>query len=212
MLYLYILIGIFGLASVTTLIVSWIIEAKKSRISKEIMRPDVLMDYEKRLGKFLESNQISRREGLMQLCQKLNAQIETVPSIDRHLNGAEAVIDYSENGYVVHVAENLGLKQRRFAIAHEIGHVVMGDKLPVKRNGHGIFIRSKDEQIRDYIAAAILLPRDKFSQLLAEKQFYSLGTKGKNEFIATVSEEFDVDESVVIKRIKECKLLAEIPS
>ncbi len=212
MLYVYILIGIFGLACIITMIVASIIEAKKSRISKEIMKPDVLMDCEKKLGEFLESNKISRREDLLRLCQSLNVQIETVPPINRHLNGAEAVIDSSENGYIVRVAENLGVKQRRFAIAHEIGHVVMGDELPVKRNGHGIFIRSKDEQIRDYIAAAILLPRDKFSQLLAEKRFYSLGTKGKNEFIATVSEEFDVDESVVIKRIKECKLLAEIPS
>lgn len=221
MLYFYILISIFSIASIITSIVTIIIEIKKSKVSQAIMKPDILMKYERILDNYLKSKEISLQDDmtnsqkvdLMKLCQSLNIEVRKKPRMNTRLNDVEAEINHSENGsYVVNVAENLSLKQYRFAIAHEIGHVVMGDNLPVKRNGHGIFIRSEEEQIRDYIAAAILLPMDMFSKQIENAKFYSLEDKQKKEFIATMSEMLDVDESVVIKRIKECKLLAEARS
>ncbi len=203
-------------AALITILTACIIEIIKTKISKEIMTQANLEIYEKWLDDYLSTKKISR-DDLLDICKgqkkdddgaPLRINIEEIPLLDKKLKGGEAVIDNDgEGGYTVYVADNLSTKSNRFAIAHEIGHVVMGDPLPVGRKGHGLFIRSKDEQIRDYIAAAILLPMEEFSNLIEQANYELLDKKGKMKFIETLSDEREVDREVIMKRIIEYKTI-----
>ena len=206
--YLYILLGILGVAIVITIIVTLAIEYTKRKIYKEVNTKENLLRCEDILAKYIEDNGIAEID-YDAICEKVSLEIKEVSQFSKKLGGAEAVIDKNgQNGYIVHVADNLDEKKNRFAVAHELGHVIMGDALPVGRKGHGIFIRSKEEQLRDYIAAAILLPFKEFNKLLNEAEYFTSNEKQKLKFIDDISQSRKVDRELVIKRIMECKIMA----
>ena len=213
--YMYILLGIIGvvivIAVVATIIASFSVGRKKESILKEISKKESLEGYEKTLKDFLGDNKISS-SNLNTICEALKIRIFMVSQFNLKLGGAEALIDNNPHGdgYDVYVADNLDEAKQRFAIAHEIGHIVMNDTLPVGRKGHGIFLRSQSEQIRDYIAAAILLPCDEFKTMMTEANYDGLDEEQKEKFIDRVALERTVDKELVLKRIQECQILNSV--
>lgn len=208
MLYIYILLGICGGSMILAAIVAIIFKIKRILQSKEIFTKDKIQEYEQDLKKYLEEYDVADFENLEQLCELREIDIINEPQTSKLLKGREAVV-YEENGhYKVYVDDCLNESHKRFAIAHEVAHVVKGDApLPAWRDEHKFLMRSAKEQIRDYIAAAILLPMDEFGRILQASNYSQKSKKEKMIFIETISKTKKVEMDVVIRRIKEYNIL-----
>ncbi len=96
----------------------------------------------------------------------------------------------------------------RFVIAHELAHymtekekgnkVVFAEKVKI----HGEK-KSKDEQKMDYIAAAILVPKNILSIVLQSLNFKDCDESIKPLFISSLASSFKVSSSVMKRRIEE---------
>lgn len=208
MLYVYILLGICGATIVITLITATIVECVKVVQSKKLFSKEKIQEYENSLEQYFIDNQLSSDDSLEELCKLNDIKVIETPQTSKKLKGREAVVYEENKKYVIYVDECLNKKHKRFAIAHEFAHIVKGDKpLPAARDGHSLLMRSPTEQVRDYIAAAILLPMDEFETMFKNAEYDKCDKKGKQKFIEQVSTLKCVETDVVIRRIIEYKTL-----
>ena len=123
------------------------------------------------------------------------------------IKDANAIISSKQSdGYnYVDFSKNLSEIDKRYAFAHECGHVLNGDLIPnTKQFGHG---KPESEQRADYAAAAIIMPIGKVERILKDMRFEELNSKEKKNIILKMTQMFQVTESSAIKRINEVRLL-----
>ena len=112
----------------------------------------------------------------------------------------------------VYVKKSLSSDKRHFALTHELMHIIYKpeelDEKPLGRNIHLIFrIRDDEEQVRDYMAASLILKKDVFWKELEERHFFALAPKQRKEFVFDVAQRYDVEPSMVFRRINELKVI-----
>lgn len=208
MLYVYILLGICGAAIIITLIIATAVECAKVVQCKRLFSKEKIQEYEQDLKQYFINNELSNNKSLEELCRLNDIIVVEMPQTSKRLKGREAVVYEEGDNYKIYVDECLNEKHKRFAIAHEYAHIIKGDKpLPAARDGHGFLMRSPTEQVRDYIAAAILLPMDEFKELFENANYDKCDKKGKQKFVEQVSTLKCVETDVVIRRINEYKTL-----
>ena len=146
------------------------------------------LDDDTELDVFAQAIHVKEGKALKRINNR--AQIK-LPSIDGFM-----YVDYSSK--LSHV-------DRRFALAHECGHVLNHHPIPnTQQLGHG---KPENEQIADYTAAAIIMPKNRVVTFLHDTHYDEMSTRQKKKLISKMCKQFDVSESSAIKRIKEVKML-----
>ena len=129
-------------------------------------------------------------------------------SIDK-MREAEARIEqfYKENKLkkgteILEVAKVFKVeKDKSFAFAHEVAHLLNGDEVPATRpSGRN---KSEIEQLADYTAAALLMPLDAVYNCLEKKNYSKISVNKKTKVIRELCSEYRVSEVIVMRRIKE---------
>lgn len=112
----------------------------------------------------------------------------------------------------VHIRKFLSDSQRTFTLAHELTHIIYKpEQLSEEiqgRSPHSIFFkRDENEQIRDYMAAALILPKDEFWNRLCSINYFDATQQQRQEFVCQVALEKSVSTLLVFRRIKELQII-----
>lgn len=169
---------------------------KVERISKRTI--------EQKIREIFREFGIKCYENITALATLIGFKVGESDNIDDYDDGF-IYISEDKGKKVIGVNSNRSLKQKRFIVAHELGHYF----LHYNENNNSLFAfrenrKGKDfrENEADYFAACLLMPADIFSQkyisLKKSKMRYS-----EQEIIDELSDIFCVTNESVIRRIKE---------
>lgn len=191
--YSIVFLSVFSFAFICTIAYSII----KIHISQKYFNKNCLRLYEQSL----ENYSFCMDDNVDQIAQKMNKRIQY-----KRIK-AEAYID-EQNPNVINVNESLSDEQKNFAITHELGHILRGYDSRAARNRKNIFSRlSPEEQICDYYAAAILLPKDDLKRKMDEANYNKLNEDSQADFVKKIADEKCIVDDVVYRRIDEINLL-----
>lgn len=177
---------------------------------------DEIKKWEDELNGFFSSLDYQRKANIdiTDLCNKLGFEVYSLDLsefIDESIERVDGVILVEGDYKVIGVNDKLNPQDSRFVVAHELSHYI-------SENGNIHFAfrdklnpgNQKDahENKMDYMAAAILVPREKFKPYLDAfgiKNIRDIKTVEKNysEFVKTFSAVFRVCQDVIIRRVVE---------
>jgi len=188
--------------SVLTITLNLILFYKKSKSRLSWYSKENLVEYEGKVREFLMQKQFSNELSVLEMVEKIGYSVkrEKLPFFT----------DAEKLGCSIVLSDRLNTQESKFCVAHELAHLVFKDPEDVKltREAHSFKLRSPEEQIRDYVAAALLLPADILDKEMEHADFKNLNSQGKERFINMVSKKYVVNEQLVLRRIQEVKLLA----
>ena len=167
---------------------------------KKYMSKTQLEEYENLLSSFLQQKKIEEGSNIFDIVKKLGYELQEKEKLE---NGHEA----EKINTTIYIDKNLSYKEKNFGIAHEIAHDVRGDVASAARATHTFRLRSIEEQICDYIAAALILPYADMKKRLDMVNYESISRKDKIRFITALADEKNISEEVVIRRINEIRVL-----
>ena len=183
-----------------TIVVNVLLIIARERASKEYFSKEHLEEYETKIKSFLEKFDIAEGADIVEIVSKIGFELKEKDKLDNH-HEAE------KDGNTILVDKTLSIRAKKFGIAHEIAHVIKGDEEPAARTPHSFKPRNKDEQICDYIAAALLLPLSDMNERLRKVDYESRSKKERLRFIVDLADEKNVSKEVVIRRINELRIL-----
>lgn len=112
----------------------------------------------------------------------------------------------------IYIRRFLPADRLHFALAHELMHVIykpeeLEDK-SLSRDIHSFFKeRDESEQTRDYMAASLILQKDTFWDEIVKADYFDLPVKERKEFAFQAAQKYNVEPSVVFRRISELKVI-----
>lgn len=114
----------------------------------------------------------------------------------------------------VYIRKALPSDRRHFALAHELMHIIYKqeelDHRPLGRDIHLLFkARDESEQIRDYMAASLILQKDSFWRELMDAQYFSSSPKDRKDFVYRSAQKYNVEPSMVFRRISELNVIMQ---
>lgn len=114
----------------------------------------------------------------------------------------------------VYIRKTLPSDRRHFALAHELMHIIYKqeelDTHPLGRDIHLLFkIRDESEQIRDYMAASLILQKDIFWSELMEAHYFSITPQARKNFVYKSAQKYNVEPSMVFRRISELNVIMQ---
>jgi len=113
-----------------------------------------------------------------------------------HLNDAN-----KEGIMFVTFKEGLSAKNRKFVFAHECGHIINGDMVPVDRpDGRN---KEEAEQLADYVAAALLMPLESVYAYLEDNDYQTASPGKRIKLAQKLSKLYGVDDILALRRVKE---------
>lgn len=192
-------IGIFVFAFFLTIIVNIFHTKRKEKERNLHFSKEKLEEYEKILDDYLNKNGIEEKDLSVVLKNIGYKVVEKEKIHDDH----EAYVEDK----TIFVDKNLGFRVKNFGIAHEVAHIIRGSENAVARDPHSFKKRTIEEQICDYIAAALLLPLKEIDVRMSEIGYDRITKREKIRFISALAEEKNVCEEVVIRRIEEIRLI-----
>ena len=112
----------------------------------------------------------------------------------------------------VYVRKFLPSGRKHFTLAHELMHIIYKpeelDAHQQYRQFHSLFrMRNKDEQLRDYMAASFILPRDVFWKEIVDVDYFNTSLDKRKAFALRMAEKYNVETSTVYRRIDELRVL-----
>ena len=101
-------------------------------------------------------------------------------------------------------SSNKDSNSARFDIAHECAHIINGDigESITRPNKHE---KDNHEQYIDYMAAAILLPKEKMLEYLERVNYLHLDKRDKVRHVMLIAKEYNVEDVVVLRRVRELR-------
>ena len=189
---------IVGLTSVIANIATWKLNEADA---KELFSKESLNSYEEELSESLRRFNIVATDysSATELASALGYNVIQ----DKHLKvGVEATLHERD----IRVNSSLGEKSQNFSIAHELAHILRGsteETIETRLTHSPLKRRPKEEQICDYWAASILLPKDYMKNNLKKARYSQMTSSERKAFVKRISEEKDVHQDMVIRRIKE---------
>ena len=157
-----------------------------------------MVEGESRLKDFLQNNNINIDGNVVQsVAQKLEIEIGGIS--DTIKNNAELTI--VDNKRIVILKTGLNEQEKLFCLAHECAHLINGDPVPQTRPDG----KDKDiiEQKADYLAAAMIMPREKVHKFLLEHGYQNVSANRKVKLIDHMCKEYNATDIVVMRRIRE---------
>lgn len=201
------------IAAGTVLMVSFIMSLLFSRSLFSSLRselsPDIEVDQmrilEAKIADFIKSANLNDDAAFKDIVKALNV-IDCGVGVD--IKGRARVYDADPNGFR-RVFHNSSVPQEEwtFDLAHECGHLINGDPLPTDRPDG--YHKSIIEQMADYTAAAILMPINPVYDFLSRNEYFSATAQERKNIAMTLSKRYEVDDVLVVRRIKEICLLKE---
>lgn len=197
----FLFIGIVALTVVITLVGNQYFAYLKNKSKMAWFKKNDLLKYESIIDNYFMLYGIERGASINTILDKIGYTV----ALEAFDNGKEA--DIKE--HVIRIDKNLSREGANFGIAHEIAHLVFNDSIDdsIARKPHAFKIRSQEEQIRDYVAAAMLLPKEDIEVALSNCSFSAMKTKDKMNFISDYARQKSVSSLLVLKRIEEVALL-----
>lgn len=180
---------------------------------------------EKKWIKSLGKSQLLELEDLLDSCLK-SAQIDfdNTVSIDSliiqqgYTIKKKLIMPFSE-AYTtkkpkcdVYIRSSLTNDRRHFALAHELMHIIYKseelEEKSLSRDIHRILkSRAESEQIRDYMAASLILRKDSFWNEIIRAHYYEISPKERKAFVFQSAEKYNVEPSMVFRRISELGII-----
>lgn len=174
--------------------------AIKQDISREQMKKA-----EQTIKLFLSQKNISSSANILDIGAALNVRKGEV--VD-HISGQAHLSTPDEDG-IMTVTFRKGLTQQecRFAFAHECGHIINNDKVPIDRPAgkHKPFA----EQAADYVAAALLMPIDPVYTYLEENHFRTASPRKRVKITKRLCKTYCVNEVLALRRIREIYMVKD---
>lgn len=177
---------------------------------------DQMKDWENMIASFAKEKEISFSRGsdIFEACGDLGIDILAV-SLEKDFPNFDGLILIDEENRIIGVNDQLETKKARFVIAHELSHYI--NNRMSKHKSKTIAARdtiyhdkdkSPEEDQMDYMAAAILVPREEFKEDL--KAFNLSGIKKIEEaeklnenILSMLASRYNVEKDVIIRRIVE---------
>ena len=204
-------LSVMGVVCLGTLMVSLIVSHKqvKDEIAVAI-QPDItseqMKEAEQTVKRFLAEKKIPCDASISVVGAALNIREgETVERIlgQAHLSSPD------ENGImVVTFRKGLSQQERTFAFAHECGHRINHDSVPIDRPAGKH--KASAEQLADYVAAALLMPLDSVYAYLEENRFRTASPRRRIKITKNLCKTYGVDEVVALRRIREVYMVKEM--
>ena len=204
------LISVFVLA-VFVSVLSLVFHLKKYKSELLLaIKPDItneqMKEFEKRVSTFLRENHIEPGTQISSIGKALNIR---EGEIGAPILGQAHLSAPNEDGtMVVTFRKGLSQQERKFAFAHECGHIINKDELPIDRpdGQHKPYI----EQAADYVAAALLMPIDDVYLYLSETNYQDVSPRERVKLTQKLCKIYGVDKFIVLRRIKEVYALKEL--
>lgn len=197
-------LGIFGCVGILTVVVSLIttylsFKNEYTRTIKQDISLRRMQELEENLSNFLRENQLSRSASVSEIANVLKI---VDAGEDSNISCQAKLSDPDKFGSrSVTFKTGLTPEKRNFAYAHECVHLINGDEAPYARpEGRD---KALVEQLADYTAAAILLPKDEVYAYLESKRYRSLLPREKVNVIRKLCTKYSVSEVIVLRRVKE---------
>ncbi len=191
----------------------------KKNIMRTIFEKDKLGEMEKVISDFLAKRGLSffDTKDPVALAKKLNFSL-FLANFDDSIDGVIIVdetkskIDKFDNNKIIAVNSSANKIRKRFIIAHELAHYIKesenNKKVVYATRDHNNDIRGFDEQEIDYMAAALLMPKDEF-----KKDWDNLNNKilypnfDENAKWRKLMDKYAVDIDGVQRRISEIEIM-----
>ncbi len=183
-------------------------------------------ELDKLVNKFCEKNNLNMKRDLFQELSKIGFVVHGV-RFKKPLSGMilvsekeKRVLNFSSNKVIAYNAEN-DLYDVRFIVLHELAHYIYEKELNedkeiiVAARDHTVgYSENIDEQEKDYMAAAMLLPKDELKTEISDFAECSFDEVKNNEekkqslitdsyFIQKIQREYRVSEITVTRRLEE---------
>ncbi len=198
--YLVVASSVIIIASIISAIVTYKIKTDEyKRMIKLDISIEKMMESEARIEKFFKENKLIKGAAILEVAKVLNIE---QGGIEKGLKEQALLREDGTNGNkVVVFKSDLSEKEKSFAFAHEVAHVLNGDGVPATRpSGRN---KSEIEQLADYTAAALLMPLDAVFNSLEKKDYLNISVNKKTKVIRELCNEYRVSEVIAMRRIKE---------
>jgi len=191
-------------------IISFFYHSKKYKLEfLTAIKPDItniqMQECEDRISAFFAEKRITPGTQISEIGQALNIR---EGEIGAQILGQAHLSCPDKNGaMVVTFRKGLSKQERQFAFAHECGHIINEDKLPIDRpEGRH---KPQIEQAADYVAAALLMPINDVYSYLTEHNYRGVSRKERAVLTKELCKIYSVDSIIVLRRIKEIYALKE---
>ena len=112
----------------------------------------------------------------------------------------------------IYIRRFLPVDRLHFVLARELIRLVCGSEKPkdksLSRSIHSSF-KEKNEhrQNQDYMAASLILQKDTFWDEIVKANYFELPVREREEFAFHAAQKYNIDPSVVFRRISELKVI-----
>lgn len=175
-----------------------------STISSDIT-VEQMRQSEKRVSDFLRTNGLTPGTEIGVIAQKL----KIIDGGNDDSLTAHAVLGLpNENGErVACFKSDLSPEERMFALAHECGHRIDHDEGPRTRpSGQN---KPGQEQLADYVGAALLMPIDSVYSYLCENNYRTATRRRRHAMLKVLCRKYEVDREVALRRVHEVYAVKE---
>lgn len=203
-------LGVMSVVCLGALVVSLIVSRKRVKDElavaiKEDITSEQMKEAEQAVKRFLSEKNIPYNSSISVVGAALNIREgETVERIlgQAHLSSPD------ENGIMfVTFRKGLSQQERTFAFAHECGHRINHDTVPIDRPAGKH--KASAEQVADYVAAALLMPLDSVYDYLEKNDFRTAPPRMRIKITKNLCKTYGVDEVVALRRIREVYMVKE---
>lgn len=172
---------------------------------KQDITGDEMRKAEEKVSEFLVRNHLEPGAHISVIGEALNVRVS---DREEQISGQAHLSSPDENGIMtVTFRKGLSRQERTFAFAHECGHIINKDALPVDRpNGRN---KAYVEQAADYVAAALLMPLDHVYAYLTENNYNGVVPRKRMKIVRRLSRVYGVDYIIALRRIREVYMLKE---
>ncbi len=203
-------LSVMGVVCFGSLMASLIVNRKKVKDElataiKQDITSEQMKEAEKTVRRFLAQKKIPSGASISEIGAALN--IREGETVDRILGQAHLNSPNEDGIMIVTFRKGLRQQERTFAFAHECGHRINNDTVPIDRPDG----KHKDltEQAADYVAAALLMPLDSVYKYLEENHFRTTSPRMRIKITKKLCKTYGVDEIVALRRIREVYMVKE---
>lgn len=174
----------------------------QKRLSVDISIEQMLL-LEERISNFFNKHNLRPGESIHKIAKVLNI---VEGGVQNGIDTRARLNKPNESGEMIVVFRTgLNEKERLFDFAHECGHRINQDPLPVTRpEGYN---KDECEQLADYVGAALLLPLDRIYNYLQDNKYMESSKRKKRAIVKKICNQYKVSEMIALRRINEVYIL-----
>ena len=194
-----ILISCFVVFITSFILNSGRIKAEFSMAVKQDITSEQMKKAEEKESRFLLKNNLKPGEDISVIGQALKIRVN---DIEEQISGQAHLGSPDINGIMtVTFRRGLSQQEKTFAFAHECGHIINEDAVPIDRpdGKHKAYV----EQAADYVAAALLMPLDDVYHYLSINNYQNASPQKRTRLLKGLCRTYNVDDIIALRRIRE---------